>query len=129
MIDEYGVELVVNADYAVKNNLHSIKLVRAHLENAYIIPCDIWCERNPFHRHELYSWYMVSDLVDSESNVRVNRKMELVNVPESSGGNAIDRYLLFSERGCRHSLSNFMGYLKGKSTLMFYERYPNQSFF
>lgn len=53
LIDEYGVELVVNADYAAKNNLHSIKLVKEHLENAYIIPCDIWCDRNPFHRHDL----------------------------------------------------------------------------
>lgn len=89
LIDEYGVELVVNADYAAKNNLHSVKLVKEHLENAYIIPCDIWCDRNPFHQHELYSWYMVSDLVDNESSVRVNRKMELVTVPESSGGNAM----------------------------------------
>lgn len=89
LIDEYCVELVVNADYAAKNNLHSIKLVKEHLENAYIIPCDIWCDRNPFHRHELYSWYMVSDMVVNESNVRVNRKMELVTVPESSGGNAM----------------------------------------
>ena len=27
--------------------------------------------------------------MDNESNVRVNRKMELVTVPESSGGNAM----------------------------------------
>ena len=32
---------------------------------------------------------MVSDLVDNDSNVRVNRKMELVTVPENSGGNAM----------------------------------------
>ena len=89
LIDEYDVELVVNPDYASKNNLHSVKLVKEHLENAYIIPCDIWCDRNPFHRHELYSWYMVSDLVDNESNVRVNRKMELVTVPENVGDNAM----------------------------------------
>ncbi len=89
LIDEYEAELVVNVDYAAKNNLHSVKLAKEHLENVYIIPCDIWCDRNPLHRHELYSWYMVSDLVDNESNVRVNRKMELVTVPESSGGNAM----------------------------------------
>lgn len=89
LIDEYGVELVVNSEYASKNNLYSLNLVRNHMENSYIVPCDIWCDRNPFHRHELYSWYMVSDLVDNESNVRVNRKMELVTVPESSGGNAM----------------------------------------
>lgn len=89
LIDEYGVDLIVNAEYATKNNLHSVKLVKDYLENAYIIPCDIWCDRNPFHRHELYSWYMVSDLVDNESNVRVNRKMELVTVSKDSGGNAM----------------------------------------
>lgn len=89
LMDEYGVELVVNPDYATKNNLHSLRLAKEHLENAYIVPCDIWCDRNPFHRHELYSWYMVSDLVENESNVRVNRKMELVTVPENIGGNAM----------------------------------------
>lgn len=89
LMDEYGVELVVNPDYAAKNNLHSLRLVKEHLENAYIVPCDIWCDRNPFHRHELYSWYMVSNLVENESNVRVNRKMELVTVPENVGGNAM----------------------------------------
>ena len=52
LIDEYGVELVVNPKYATKNNLHSVKLVADKLENAYIIPCDIWCDRNPFHQHE-----------------------------------------------------------------------------
>lgn len=89
LIDEYGVELIVNPDYASKNNLHSLKLARDHLSNTYIIPCDIWCDRNPFSRNELYSWYMVSDLLDNESTVRVNRKMELVTIPEYSGGNAM----------------------------------------
>lgn len=89
LIDEYDVELVVNPEYAVKNNLHSLKLVLNHLSNSYIIPCDIWCDRNPFHRNELYSWYMVSDLIDDDSAVRVNRKMELVSVPERSGGNGM----------------------------------------
>lgn len=89
LIDEYGVELVVNTDYTSKNNLHSIKLVKQYLENAYIVPCDVWCDRNPFRRHELYSWYMVSDIVDNESDVRVNRKMELVTTQAKSGGNAM----------------------------------------
>lgn len=89
LIDEFDVELIVNEDYASKNNLHSLALAADHLSNSYIVPCDIWCDRNPFHRHELYSWYMVSNLVDNESNVRVNRKMELVSVPEKQGGNAM----------------------------------------
>ena len=32
---------------------------------------------------------MVSDIVDNESDVRVNRKMELVTVPKQSGGNSM----------------------------------------
>lgn len=99
LIDEYGVELVVNAEYAVKNNLYSMNLVLSHLSNTYVVPCDIWCDRNPFHRTELYSWYMVSDLIDDDSSVRVNRKMELVTIPESSSGNGMIgiSYLLESQ--------------------------------
>ncbi|MBO4864809.1 MAG: NTP transferase domain-containing protein [Eubacterium sp.] len=89
LIDEYGVELVVNAEYASKNNLSSLALVAERISNTYIVPSDIWCDRNPFNSHEMYSWYMVSDIVDNESDVRVNRKMELVKVGEHAGGNAM----------------------------------------
>lgn len=89
LIDEYGVDLIVAPDYASKNNLHSLKMAAAHLSNSYIIPCDIWCEKNPYSRNELYSWYMVSDLVDDDSTVRVNRKQELVVQKEQAGGNAM----------------------------------------
>ena len=89
LIDEYDVELIVNEEYAIKNNLHSLVLAADRISNTYIIPGDIWCNKNPFRRNELYSWYMVSDLTDRESDVRVNRKMELVTVPEQSGGNAM----------------------------------------
>ena len=89
LIDEYGVELVVNEEYASKNNLHSLSLVSERLSNSYIIPCDVWCEINPFSKNELYSWYMVSDVIDNDSSVRVNRKRELVTVPEQSAGNSM----------------------------------------
>ena len=89
LIDEYGVDLIVAPDYAAKNNMHSLKTAADHLSNSYIIPCDIWCEKNPYSRNELYSWYMVSDLVDDDSTVRVNRKQELVVQKEQAGGNAM----------------------------------------
>lgn len=89
LIDEYDVELIVNEKYSVKNNLYSLSLALDHISNTYIIPGDVWCDRNPFRRNELYSWYMVSDLVDNESDVRVNRKMELVSVSAEMGGNAM----------------------------------------
>ena len=53
LIDDYDVRLIVNTDYATKNNLHSLYLAKEYLENSYIIPCDIWCDLSPFQEHEL----------------------------------------------------------------------------
>lgn len=89
LIDEYGVELVVNEEYAEKNNLHSLRLVERHISNSYIIPGDIWCLKNPFAKNEVYSWYTVNNLVDDNSTVRVNRKMELVTVNDEQSGNTM----------------------------------------
>lgn len=89
LIDTYNVKLIVNPDYATKNNMHSLKRVLNRLSNSYIVPCDIWCKNNPFHSHELYSWYMVSDALSEESTVRVNRKSELVSVPAKAAGNTM----------------------------------------
>ena len=87
LIDEYNVQLVVNSEYQVKNNLHSLSKVKSSLDKTYIIPCDIWAEENPFSDFEPYSWYMVSNEMSVESTVRVNRKRELVVVDEEEDGN------------------------------------------
>ena len=89
LMDEYGVDLVINPDYASKNNLHSLALVADRISNTYIIPCDIWCARNPYSSTEPYSWYMVSELVDEDSTVRVNRKRELVTISDREAGNSM----------------------------------------
>lgn len=94
LIDEFGVKLIVNTEYSSKNNMYSLMKALDHLKrngklgNTYIVPCDIWCESNPFREDELYSWYMVSSLVDDDSEVRINRKNELVRA-KNKGGNAM----------------------------------------
>lgn len=87
LIDEFQVKLVVNSEYQVKNNLHSLSKIKSSLEKTYIIPCDIWSEENPFSNFEPYSWYMVTDEQSIESTVRVNRKRELVMIDETEEGN------------------------------------------
>ncbi|MDO5127021.1 MAG: NTP transferase domain-containing protein [Eubacteriales bacterium] len=87
LIDEFGVDLIVNPDYAKKNNLHSLALVSGRLENSYIIPCDVWCEQNPFREYEMYSWYMVTDEMSYASDVRINRKQELAKISKTAEGN------------------------------------------
>lgn len=100
LIDE-GVDLVYNSEYSTKNNLHSLALVADRIHNTYIIPCDIWSNFNPFSSTELYSWYMVSDQIEKESTVRVNRKMNLVTISDKDVGNSMIgiSYLLELEAG------------------------------
>ena len=83
LIDEFGVELVVNPDYTRKNNLHSVDRVRSALSDCYVVPCDLYCTENPFRTHEFYSWYMVSEAPAPDSTVRVNRKQALIPVSEN----------------------------------------------
>lgn len=87
LIDRYGVELIINPTYYEKRNLHSLALAADHLENSYIVPCDLWCKENPFRRQELYSWYMVGTEQTTDSSIRVNRMQELVSIPAEAAGN------------------------------------------
>lgn len=80
---------MVNAQYAAKNNLSSLALVADRIGDSYIIPADIWCPENPFSTRELYSWYMVSRQLSRESQVRVNRKQQLVRIGREEEGNAM----------------------------------------
>lgn len=61
LVDKYGVNLVENNEFMVKNNLHSLNLVKHEIGNTYILPCDIWCKENPFLSDEKDSWYMIRE--------------------------------------------------------------------
>ena len=87
--ERYGVKLIENDDYSVKNNLSSLALVVDHVCNTYILPADLWCDVNPFNQKELHSWYMVSDALDLDSFVRINGKKELIYLSENILGNAM----------------------------------------
>lgn len=87
LIDQFGVTLIYNKEYATKNNLHSLALQANQLENTYILPSDIWLEENPFSTTELYSWYLVSEETDASSAIRVNRQKELLETKNNQIGN------------------------------------------
>ena len=89
LIDDYGVDIVVNTDYVIKNSLSSLELVSDKISNTYIIPSDIWCRENPFNKSEMYSWYLVTDRSDINSDVRMNRKDELVKISKGADGNSM----------------------------------------
>ena len=89
LIDKYNVKLIVNMEYKEKGNLYSLLCAERYIGNTYILPCDIWCRTNPFSKNELYSWYMVSEHIDNQSEVRVNRKSEIVKKMKSEDGNTM----------------------------------------
>ncbi|HWP50714.1 MAG TPA: NTP transferase domain-containing protein [Clostridia bacterium] len=88
---KFGVDLLVNNDFTTHDNLRSLRVAadKMPLENCYIVPSDIWFARNPFSLTEYHSWYAVASLIEDDSMVRVNRKLELIEINGNQGGNAM----------------------------------------
>lgn len=89
LVKKYGVRLVENDEFLIKNNLHSLSIVKYQIENTYIIPCDIWCRINPFSKYETNSWYMVTNEANKNSDVKINENGELVKVQKYEYGNSM----------------------------------------
>lgn len=89
LIDKYDVDIIVNPDYAIKNNLYSLYLAREFLFDCYVLPCDIWSANNPFCQYELSSWYMVSTDLSERSYVRVDSRGQLKRIKNSRGNSMI----------------------------------------
>ena len=85
--EAFGVKLIICNDYTTKNNLYSVAAAKAYLEDAYIVPCDVYCYKNPFHPFEFYSWYLTSSEVSEDTDVRVTRGREVLMLDEESKGN------------------------------------------
>ena len=55
--DKFGVKLTINPEYDQKNNISSIYHVQNELKNTYILPSDIYMEKNLFREFEVFSNY------------------------------------------------------------------------
>lgn len=55
--DKYGVSIVVNSEYAERNNSSSLMLVRELLGNTYVCSSDNYFEENPFESHVWKAYY------------------------------------------------------------------------
>lgn len=89
LIDKYGVKMIVNNHYSDMNNLYSLSLAcrNSGLSNTYVIPCDIYAKLNPFSKYELESWYMVSKEKVYNTNITLNKKLQLKKVKKGNLGN------------------------------------------
>lgn len=57
LADKYGVDIVINPDYAVKNNYATLYLVRHRLDNTFICSSDDYFTENPFEPYVYQSYY------------------------------------------------------------------------
>lgn len=57
LVDQFGVTLVYNPDFATKNNLASLYHVSSYLDNSYVLVADNWIEENIFNMYEAESWF------------------------------------------------------------------------
>lgn len=89
LVEKYKVNLIYNPEYTTKASLHSLKLVDDNIANTYILPANLWPEKNPFSQEELYSWYAISDAVDDNSIVRLKPQFGLIKVEKDKGGNSM----------------------------------------
>lgn len=55
--EKYGVRLLFNPAYNVKNNIESLLVAKEHLKNSYVCVCDSYFVENPFHQFEYRSFY------------------------------------------------------------------------
>ena len=65
--DKYGVRIVVNRDYAERNNSSSIMLVREVLGNTYVCSSDNYFDENPFEPH-VWKAYYAAQLFEGPTN-------------------------------------------------------------
>ena len=55
--DKFGVKLVVNNEFSVKNTHSSIYAARDYLSNTYIVCSDNYYPKNMFHQYEYRAFY------------------------------------------------------------------------
>ncbi|MCL1847020.1 MAG: phosphotransferase [Coriobacteriia bacterium] len=60
LIDKYGVKLVLNPEYAVKNNFVSVYYALDQLKSTYVLASDHWIKEGIFNPWEPTSWLSCS---------------------------------------------------------------------
>ena len=83
LIDEFNIKLLYNKNYAGKNNLFSLNCAVDYINNTYIVPADIYCEKNPFDSKGLYSWYMLSSEIRQGSCIKSSPSGKIKNVTKN----------------------------------------------
>ena len=67
--EKYGVRLLFNPAYNVKNNIESLLVAKDYIKNSYVCVCDSYFVENPFHQYEFRSFYAGYSTGETESEM------------------------------------------------------------
>lgn len=94
LTDKYGVKLIYNPDYSIKNNISSLFYAQKELKNTYILTSDIYMRDNLYREYEAYSYYIAEFFDDSDGEwaLELNRSNLITNVNPNGDKNVWAMY-------------------------------------
>ncbi len=86
--EKYGVRLVFNPAYNMKNNIESLRVAREYMGNSYLCVCDSYFIENPFHQFEYRSFYagFSTDQEENEMYAHVDATGRIIEMEKQLNG-------------------------------------------
>ena len=83
---KFGVRLIFNPAYNVKNNIESLIVCRKHIQNSYICVCDSYFIENPFHQYEFCSFCAgyFTDLAQDEFFAHIDGEGQILKMEKGT---------------------------------------------
>ena len=86
--DKFGVQLVFNPSYNIKNNIESLLRAKSRLHNTYICTCDSYFIENPFNQFEFQPFYAGFSTFGQESEMygQIDSEGRIIQMEKSLKG-------------------------------------------
>ncbi|NLW15745.1 MAG: NTP transferase domain-containing protein [Erysipelothrix sp.] len=90
LTDEFGVKLIFNPDYSIKNNISTLFYAKEELKNTYVLTSDIYMTENLYRPYESFSFYAAEYSVEEtdEWTVKINKDNLITEVNPEGGKDA-----------------------------------------
>ena len=91
LAEKYGVQLLFNPAYNVKNNIESLLVAKDAIRNSYICVCDSYYVENPFHKYEYrtcFAGITISEKKD-EMYAQINEEGQIRRIEKDKDGGPI----------------------------------------
>lgn len=124
LTDKFGVKLIYNPEYSVKNNISSLHYAKREMKNTYILTSDIYMVNNLYRRYEYNSFYAAEYFEEftDEWAVNVNKDNLITSLNPSGGKETWAMYgpVFFTEDFSRKIMAYIDAIYNDKSCAQYY---------